>query len=156
MARKPSTVEYSRFSYCVPTDDVDVINWIAVQHNLSMSLRALIKNEVQKNGLCDIFCKPITNPGISPGRPKSVAVAQMEPQMQQVQQTQPTQPIQQVQMQPVVTAQAPVMQTPVQQVVQMPQMETPVQPVQQIPVSTSQQSSASAMVAADPRLAGLL
>ena len=79
MSRKAA--QTSRYRFTVPDSDTDVVNWIAAQENLSTSLRVLIKQSVQRDGLVDIFCKPVANPGITAGRPpKQVVTPQAEVQ----------------------------------------------------------------------------
>lgn len=74
--KRQSAVNY-RHCISVPDNDIDVVNWINAQNNLSMSVRQLIKQSVQKDGIGDIFCKQISNPGVSAGRPKgSVSVTE--------------------------------------------------------------------------------
>ena len=77
MGKKRQSAMNYRHCISVPDNDTDVVNWINAQNNLSMSLRHLIKQSVQKDGIGDIFCKPISNPGVSAGRPKgSVSVTE--------------------------------------------------------------------------------
>lgn len=68
MSRKQT--QTSRYRFTVPDSDTDVTSWIASQENLSTSLRFLIKQSVQRDGIVDIFCKPVANPGVTAGRPK--------------------------------------------------------------------------------------
>lgn len=119
MGRKRQSATILRHCISVPDNDKDVVNWIMAQNNLSMSIRHVIKQAVQKDGIEDVFCKQISNPGVSAGRPKgsttvtnvaSEAKAEVTPQVVEavsvpnvevpVQQTQPTQVQQPVQAQP--------------------------------------------------------
>lgn len=68
--RKPIADKHD-YRFSVPGADADVIAWIEAQDNLGVSLRCIIKASVQKDGIVDVFCKPIPNPGVSAGRPKS-------------------------------------------------------------------------------------
>lgn len=45
-----------RYRLSVPESDVDVIEWIMAQANLSISMRALIKRYVAEEGIRDAFC----------------------------------------------------------------------------------------------------
>lgn len=47
--------EAKRFRLSVPTDDDVVLAWCAVQHNLSMSLRMLVREYNRKHGCADVF-----------------------------------------------------------------------------------------------------
>lgn len=52
----------------VPEDDTTVLEWLAVQVNMSDSIRSLIRDDVQKNGYSDLFCREVI-PGAKRGRP---------------------------------------------------------------------------------------
>ena len=47
--------EAKRFRLSVPTDDDVVLAWCAAQHNLSMSLRMLVREYNRKHGCADVF-----------------------------------------------------------------------------------------------------
>lgn len=76
-------VDYRRLRFSVPVEDVSVLEWIAYQANMSASIRALIKDEIRRNGITDATCgaveqkKPV-------GRPKK---AQEEPEFIETQET---------------------------------------------------------------------
>lgn len=55
-----------RYRLSVPDRDTAVREWIAAQDHLSMSLRLLIKEDIQRNGLADVTCRMIEN-GVSGG-----------------------------------------------------------------------------------------
>ena len=73
MAGVKKKVESKRYNLVIPTNDTDVLQWMALQNNYSQSIRQLIKQEIQKGGFVDLFCKPIANPGVTPGRPVKVS-----------------------------------------------------------------------------------
>lgn len=47
--------EAKRFRLSVPTDDDVVLAWCTAQHNLSMSLRMLVREYNRKHGCADVF-----------------------------------------------------------------------------------------------------
>ena len=75
VGRKP-IVDKHDYRFSVPGADSDVIAWIEAQENLGVSLRTIIKQSVQKDGIVDAFCKAIPNPGVSAGRPKATESVQ--------------------------------------------------------------------------------
>lgn len=85
MAKQPSKVKYARYSFTVPENDSDVLAWLAAQNNVSISLRAIIKDAIKRDGNIDVFCKPIVNPGVTPGRPvkdRTEETIEMKPQVE--------------------------------------------------------------------------
>ena len=53
---KPVVEQTLRYRVTVPMRDADVINWMAEQHNVSFSIRMLIKAAIAKYGLSDVTC----------------------------------------------------------------------------------------------------
>ncbi len=101
MAGVKKKVESKRYNLVVPTNDTDVLQWMALQNNFSQSIRQLIKNEIQKGGFNDLFCKTIANPGVAPGRPAKVS---HEPSVAEGNQQMVSEPVAQVVEQPKVVA----------------------------------------------------
>ena len=68
-------VESMRFRLSVPGDDKAVLSWIGKQHNLSMSLRYLIKQAILSGGYKDVFASNCDELVQQPkrGRPKAQA-----------------------------------------------------------------------------------
>lgn len=55
--------ENKRLRFNVPVNDEDVIAWCAAQNNLSLSLRMLIKTDIEKTGVIgDLFASHIVSP----------------------------------------------------------------------------------------------
>ena len=52
-------VDYRRLRFSVPVEDVSVLEWIAYQANMSASIRALIKDEIRRNGITDATCSVV-------------------------------------------------------------------------------------------------
>lgn len=40
-------------------DDISVLKWLEKQHNMSDSLRHLIKEDVERGGYSDVFCREV-------------------------------------------------------------------------------------------------
>lgn len=76
------TVQKKQFKLSVPVQDVSVLEWMEKQNNVSDSIRALIRADVEINGFDDVFCRPVL-PKPKVGRPTN-AEAQMKEQMLQV------------------------------------------------------------------------
>lgn len=57
----------------IPLDDVSVLRWLENQHNMSDSVRALIRADVERGGYSDIFCREVTVKG-KVGRPTNAEV----------------------------------------------------------------------------------
>lgn len=57
MARRPSNKSEpdNRYRFSVPVDDVCVVDWVSHQHNLSLSIRQLIKATIEERGMRDYF-----------------------------------------------------------------------------------------------------
>ena len=72
-----SKPEALRFRFSVPVEDVSVREWVEKQHNLSMSVRQLIKDYIEANGYTDATCQPVSQVR-GPGRPRG-SVTRMEP-----------------------------------------------------------------------------
>lgn len=43
----------------IPMDDISVLKWLEKQHNMSDSLRHLIKEDVERGGYSDVFCREV-------------------------------------------------------------------------------------------------
>lgn len=133
--------EARRYRLSIPEQDASVQEWLASQINISVSIRALIREDIQKNGLTDVTCRDVElKPKV--GRPTTQEVKRRELEVEQ--DTVYIQPVQIEQPVPVQTyTQAPIQieqppQVQVQQV-QQPVQQTPTyvqpqQPVQHIPV----------------------
>lgn len=50
------SAEQKRFRITVPAEDVSVLEWITVQQNVSYSIRQLIRDYIQKEGMTDATC----------------------------------------------------------------------------------------------------
>ena len=61
----------------VPLADTAVLEWMAAQDNMSDSIRQLIRQDIEKNGYGDIFCREIV-PGAKRGRPSNAELAMRE------------------------------------------------------------------------------
>lgn len=61
----------------VPLADTAVLEWMAAQDNMSDSIRQLIRQDIEKNGYGDIFCREIL-PGAKRGRPSNAELAMRE------------------------------------------------------------------------------
>lgn len=81
----------------IPMDDVSVLRWLDKQHNMSDSLRQLIKEDVERGGYSDVFCREVI-PKSKVGRKsnaellmeKEALEQEMEPEMVQVRPVVPT------------------------------------------------------------------
>lgn len=49
-----------RYTLKVPQVDESVVEWVVAQHDLSLSLRQLIRDEIQRNGFTDTANRPVT------------------------------------------------------------------------------------------------
>lgn len=58
-SRKPRRDDH-RFTLKVPQVDESVVEWVSAQHDLSQSLRQLIRDEIQRNGFTDTANRPVT------------------------------------------------------------------------------------------------
>lgn len=101
-----SKPEALRFRFSVPVEDVSVREWVEKQHNLSMSVRQLIKDYIEANGYTDATCQPVSQIR-GPGRPRgsvtrvesdeAAAQTPAEASMSQPVQAEPFQPVPPVQ-----------------------------------------------------------
>lgn len=57
----------------IPVDDRSVLEWLERQHNMSDSIRALIRADVENNGYDDVFCRTVIPRG-RVGRPRNAEV----------------------------------------------------------------------------------
>lgn len=77
-----STVDESRkVRWSVPAADVSVIDWLDAQHNVGNSLRTLIRESIERDGVVDVYFKPVTQQprrGRPPGRAADQDQAQEE------------------------------------------------------------------------------
>lgn len=60
--------DFKRYRFSVPDADASVNNWVQQQSNLSMSLRMLIGECIERNGYGDYTCRERI-PGARRGRP---------------------------------------------------------------------------------------
>ena len=61
----------------IPLADASVLKWLEGQDNMSDSIRQLIRQDIEKNGYDDIFCRDIV-PGAKRGRPSNAELAMRE------------------------------------------------------------------------------
>ena len=54
----------------VPVADTSVMAWLERQDDMSASIRFLIRNEIERNGLEDVFCREVI-PQSKKGRPSN-------------------------------------------------------------------------------------
>lgn len=66
-----------RFRVSVPDTDESVLTWIGAQSDLSASVRALIRESIEKNGYRDATCYPVVQQPRR-GRPPKSAEAEAE------------------------------------------------------------------------------
>ena len=52
----------------IPLNDTSVLAWLQNQNNMSDSVRQLIRDEIERNGYDDMFCREVI-PGAKRGRP---------------------------------------------------------------------------------------
>lgn len=64
-------VEPKRYRFSVPPADTSVMAWVEQQSNLSMSLRMLIGECIERNGYGDYTCRERI-PGAKRGRPAKI------------------------------------------------------------------------------------
>lgn len=53
------TKQSKRYRISIPPKDASVISWMDEQFNLSESLRILIKEHIERNGVIDVACEPV-------------------------------------------------------------------------------------------------
>lgn len=78
-SRKPRRDDH-RFTLKVPQVDESVVEWVSAQHDLSQSLRQLIRDEIQRNGFTDTANRPVTQ---LPRRGRPPAQYADEPEFEQ-------------------------------------------------------------------------
>lgn len=61
----------------IPLADASVLRWLEGQDNMSDSIRQLIRQDIEKNGYDDVFCRDIV-PGAKRGRPSNAELAMRE------------------------------------------------------------------------------
>lgn len=49
-----------RFRVSVPSADQPVLAWLAAQDNVSVSLRLLVREAIERDGYCDVLTRPVT------------------------------------------------------------------------------------------------
>lgn len=54
----------------IPIADISVMRWLENQDNMSDSIRSLIRDDVERNGYSDVFCREVV-PGAKKGRPSN-------------------------------------------------------------------------------------
>lgn len=72
-----ATEPFKRYRFSVPDADVSINQWVEKQSNLSMSLRMLIGECIERNGFGDYTCR-IRTPGAKRGRPPKLMDAGMD------------------------------------------------------------------------------
>lgn len=78
-SRKPRRDDH-RFTLKVPQVDESVVEWVSAQHDLSQSLRQLIRDEIQRNGFTDTANRPVAQ---LPRRGRPPAQYAEEPEFEQ-------------------------------------------------------------------------
>lgn len=71
--------EPKRYRLTVPNQDKSVQDWIAEQLNISVSIRQLIREDIQKNGYTDVTCRQVEQ-GAKRGRPTNAELERREVQ----------------------------------------------------------------------------
>lgn len=117
MAKVKAEENFKRYRFSVPNADASINRWVSEQSNLSMSLRMLIGECIERNGYGDYTCRERI-PGARRGRPPKASYAEEQDVEEQVGSTQPVVPAE-----PVVST---VTKKPVSQ---------PVQPKANVPLS---------------------
>lgn len=54
----------------VPLADTSVLEWLSKQDDMSLSIRALIRSDIERNGMEDMFCRGVV-PQSKRGRPSN-------------------------------------------------------------------------------------
>lgn len=70
---------FKRYRFSVPHADVSINQWVENQSNLSMSLRMLIGECIERHGFGDYTCR-IRTPGAKRGRPPKTVDADVDEQ----------------------------------------------------------------------------
>lgn len=55
-----TVTKFERKRFSVPEADVSVLEWLALQSNPSVSIRQLIKESIQRDGMVDITCAAVS------------------------------------------------------------------------------------------------
>lgn len=110
MPKELSKEPFKRYRFSVPHADVSINQWVENQSNLSMSLRMLIGECIERHGFGDYTCR-IRTPGAKRGRPPKSA--EVDADEQEFESVVPQQPVPNV-TEPVVTTTVakPVVKTP--------------------------------------------
>lgn len=94
-----------RYRISVPAEDLSVQQWLESQINISISMRQLIREDIQKNGYTDVTCRMVEQ-GPKRGRPTNAELERREQAEQQSLEEVPAKPeviqktVQQVSVQP--------------------------------------------------------
>lgn len=72
-----SATKAKRYRLTVPDADVSTQQWLASQINFSNSIRALIREDIMKNGFTDVSCRPVEQ-GLKRGRPSNAELERRE------------------------------------------------------------------------------
>lgn len=72
-----SVTKAKRYRLTVPDADESTQQWLAHQVNFSNSIRALIREDIVKNGYTDVFCRPVEQ-GLKRGRPTNAELERRE------------------------------------------------------------------------------
>ena len=54
-----ATPAVHRFRVSVPSADQSVLAWLAAQDNVSVSLRLLVREAIERDGYCDVLTRPV-------------------------------------------------------------------------------------------------
>ena len=55
-----ATPAVHRFRVSVPDADQSVLAWLAAQDNVSVSVRLLVRDAIERDGFCDVLTRPVT------------------------------------------------------------------------------------------------
>ena len=55
-----ATPAVHRFRVSVPSADQSVLAWLAAQDNVSVSVRLLVRDAIERDGYCDVLTRPVT------------------------------------------------------------------------------------------------
>ena len=73
MGKKASDVASSQYRFSCPDNDIQVLDWLDEQRNVSASIRFVIKDFIARHGMADAMCLPfIADDTALPAKPKKV------------------------------------------------------------------------------------
>ncbi len=74
------TVSYHRYRFVVPETDAAVCDWVGAQSDLSLSLRLLVREHVQRCGYSDVFADAMDAGAFSVAAPAEPAPERRAPE----------------------------------------------------------------------------